>query len=115
MRRISFTLPSLSRRVAARLLGDEAVVALAEEVDRARGVVRRGDAKADPPRIGKHVMRLGAPGGDQLVARPLGKRDVGEVVAVQVPKLTPVETELRAAEPMRMRADALPAEQLGPD
>jgi hypothetical protein len=46
-------------------------------------------------------MRLGATGGDHLVVKLAGKREVGEAVAVDMTHLLAAEPVLGAAEAMR--------------
>ena len=57
-------------------------------------------------------MRRCAAGRHQLVVDPLGERQVGQPVAVQMTDLAVVDGELDAAEPVRVGFDARPARNL---
>jgi hypothetical protein len=61
------------------------------------------------------VVRERAAGLDEHVAHDAPERQVGEAVAVQVAELAPAETELDAAEAVRVHGDAFPACDLALD
>jgi len=79
-----------------------------EQANRATDIVFLAQEQANPTGIGQDVVRLGFARGDDFVTHALGKRDVNEAVAVDVPDLAPSETELDAAETVRRQFDARP-------
>jgi hypothetical protein len=60
-------------------------------------------------------MRLGAPGLDEHRRDALRERQVGEVVAVQMPELAPPVAKLASPEAMVVRGDAVPRRHGGLD
>src|SRR5206468_10876087 len=68
------------------------------------------DIETDPAALRQNVMRLCQTCPDQFVAYRLGKRNVDQVVAVNVPKLALSETIFRAAEAMAAGGHSRPTE-----
>lgn len=79
-----------------------------EQPDRAIHIVFRMQEEAHPTRVRKDVVRLGFMRGDDFVAHALGKRDVHQAVAVNVPDLAPAEAKFHAAKSVRRHLNALP-------
>jgi hypothetical protein len=90
--------------------GDRPFVGESEQLDRARHVLLATDPVADPTAVGEHVVPLRLSLRDELLADADGKREIGQVIAVEMTDLPPAEPKLEAAETMRRRFDAGPTE-----
>src|SRR5207247_11213233 len=81
--------------------------------EQAEGAVNLGgfaERDADPAALRQNVMRLCQPCPYQFIADGLGKRNVDQVVTVNVPKLALSETIFRAAEAMAAGGHSRPTE-----
>src|SRR5580765_5410875 len=86
--------PSLRR---ARRLCPRPVVIQPKQFDHIRDVGAVADKTTDPARFRVNVVRLGAAGGDELVANEQREWQVRETVPVKMPELPPPYSELSAA------------------
>ena len=81
---------------------------LSEQPDRAIHIVFRMQEEAYPTGVRQDVVGIGLMRGDDFVAHALGKRDIHQAVAVNVPDLAPAEAKLHAAKSVRRRFNARP-------
>jgi len=85
-----------------------AFVVQAEEGNHRGHVAGVVDVIADPSRLWEHVMRFDIACRDKLFPHAHGKRQVGQLAAVQMPQFAPAEPQLDAAESVRRNRHSRP-------
>jgi hypothetical protein len=76
-----------SRLLGRRPLAARQVERAPQQLDGALDIARRPQVQADPAGVRQNVVRLGQAGGHDLVAHTGWKRDIDQVVAMDMAKL----------------------------
>ena len=94
---------------ARSLLGDQ-LKGLFKQRNGALDIVPFLEVEANPTAFRQDVMRLRTASGNNLIPHLSWKRNVDEVVAMNVAQLTSAQTKLRSAKTMRVRCHTRPTQ-----